>query len=60
MAYIDRDFFPVHLYRLFGVNKISAQIEFHDPVKIKNPESDSKYWQEWSKQLVEGFNESEH
>ncbi len=60
VAYIDHDFFPIHLYNLFSVDKIAAQIEFHDPVKIKNPELDSKHWQEWSRKLIEGFNEREH
>lgn len=60
VAYIDRDFFPVHLCNLFSVNKIAAQIEFHDPVKIKNPEVDSRHWQDWSKKLTKGFNEKEH
>lgn len=48
VAYIDNDFFPVHLVKLFRAGHLRADIEFHEPVKIVNPEQDALYWQSWT------------
>lgn len=53
VAYIDKDFFPVHLYKLFGVDQIQATLEFHKPVLVKNPAVDCLHWQQWSKGLID-------
>jgi 1-acyl-sn-glycerol-3-phosphate acyltransferase len=49
VAYIDDDFFPLHLMRLMRLKKIDAKIEFHSPVNISNPEQDSEAWRSWTK-----------
>jgi 1-acyl-sn-glycerol-3-phosphate acyltransferase len=49
VAYIDNDFFPLHLYELCKHKKITAILEFHKPVKINNPIIDCAYWQDWSR-----------
>jgi 1-acyl-sn-glycerol-3-phosphate acyltransferase len=51
-AYIDRDFFPWHLYQLARLQKVAATIEFHDPVKAKDPVHDALYWQNWTRGRV--------
>jgi 1-acyl-sn-glycerol-3-phosphate acyltransferase len=52
VAYIDNDFFPWHLYRLFRFERIQATIEFHEPVSITHPYNDCLYWHYWSQGLV--------
>lgn len=54
VAYIDQDFFPTHLYSLFGLKKIEAKIEFHEPVKIKDAVKDCEYWHHWSREIIDG------
>jgi 1-acyl-sn-glycerol-3-phosphate acyltransferase len=46
-AYIDRDFFPVHLYGVFRSGGLRSIIEFHEPVKITDPVSDCERWRTW-------------
>jgi 1-acyl-sn-glycerol-3-phosphate acyltransferase len=58
VAYIDDDFFPLHLFRLIGLKKIRAIIEFHKPVRITNPEVDSETWRQWSQDSR--FHKSNH
>lgn len=53
VAYINKDFFPLHLYNLFGTGGIKAQIEFHSPVKVNNPVLDSVKWHYWSKGILD-------
>ncbi len=52
VAYIDDDFFPTHLFRLFSSGKIDATLEFHEPVKIKDPLQDCLAWQAWAQQAT--------
>jgi len=52
VAYIDDDFFPVHVYKFFGLSKINARIEFHEPVKVTEVIQDCERWQEWCRQAV--------
>ena len=54
-AYIDQDFFPIHLYNLSGFEQIQAKIEFHKPVKIENPIQSCEEWQSWSRGLINGI-----
>ena len=58
VAYIDDDFFPLHLFHLMGLKKIRAKIEFHKPVRITNPEADSETWRQWSQDP--SFHKSNH
>jgi 1-acyl-sn-glycerol-3-phosphate acyltransferase len=48
VAYIDKDFFPVHLYNLAGLKKISANLEFHSPVFVREAILECEYWRKWS------------
>ncbi len=58
IAYIDDDFFPLHLLRLMRLKKIRAKIEFHKPVHITNPEADCETWRQWSQDSA--FHKSNH
>lgn len=49
VAYIDDDTFLTHLFKLSGFEKIQAEIEFHEPVKIKDPIKDCLYWNYWAR-----------
>lgn len=53
VAYIDRDFFPVHLLNMCRNKKITATLEFHEPVRVESPLEACHYWQKWSSQRVE-------
>lgn len=59
VAYIDKDFFPLHLYNLCRSNKahgktVKAKIEFHEPIKVTNPGWDCLHWHCWSKGMIKG------
>lgn len=54
VAYIDKDFLPLHLFRLLHQERIVASIEFHDPVKITDPVTDCLYWWNWAKEGLKG------
>ena len=47
-AYIDKDMLPLHMLRLLKAGQITAQLEFHEPVVIKNALQASREWKEWS------------
>jgi len=47
-AYIGKDFFPVHLFRLFKHKTIKAHIEFHEPILVDDPMAATEKWQKWS------------
>ncbi len=51
-AYIDKDFFPIHLLKVCSSDGMNATLEFHDPVRIKDAVVDCQKWQAWSKGLV--------
>jgi 1-acyl-sn-glycerol-3-phosphate acyltransferase len=53
-AFIDDDLFALHIYRLAGLPKITARLEFHEPVTIRDPRRDCLYWQSWAQQIVSG------
>ena len=59
-AYIDDDFLPTHLYNLFGLDKIQAKIEFHEPVKVSDVVTDCAYWQNWSRALLSHTSHNEN
>ena len=48
-AYIEKDFFPVHLYQLAVLKEIHAEIEFHPPVSVKDSIADCAFWSQWSR-----------
>ncbi len=52
-AYIDDDFFLTHLIRLAQRSEVSARIEFHPPIKIKNPVLDCLMVQRWTQGVGE-------
>lgn len=49
VAYIDEDVFVIHLYKLSSFDKIQAEIEFHEPVKITDAAFDCIYWNQWAR-----------
>lgn len=51
IAYIDDDFFPLHLYNLTRLQSIKAKIEFHPPITIENAEQDCEKWQQWTQDI---------
>ncbi len=51
-AYIDKDFFPLHLLKLCGSAGLTATLEFHEPIRILDAEVDCKKWQSWSRGLI--------
>lgn len=46
-AYIDRDFFPLHLFWLARCSAVEAAIEFHEPVEIVNAAASCEEWRRW-------------
>ncbi|MGE0634369.1 MAG: 1-acyl-sn-glycerol-3-phosphate acyltransferase, partial [Pseudobdellovibrionaceae bacterium] len=52
VAYIDDDFFPTHLGRLFRLKRIQAKIEFHPPVKITDPIKECLAWSNWAREAL--------
>jgi 1-acyl-sn-glycerol-3-phosphate acyltransferase len=52
VAYIDKDFFPWHLYKLGAVPRVEATIEFASPSKVIDAAADCARWHEWSKPTV--------
>lgn len=53
VAYIKKDQFLSHLYKLVQLKEIKVTIEFHEPVAIKDPISCSQYWQKWTRSRPE-------
>lgn len=51
-AYIDRDFFPVHLEGLNRAGPIKAHIEFGEPVFIDDPLEQTRQVQDWVNQGI--------
>lgn len=47
IAYVGKDNFLVHMYRLFRFDEILATIEFHEPVSITNSQIDCSTWKKW-------------
>lgn len=48
-AYIDDDFFPMHLYNIARGPKIHVRLEFTDAQHVNDPHEDCKKWYEWAK-----------
>lgn len=51
VAYIDDDTFLFHLMNLSAHQKIEAEIEFHPPVRLKDPLLDRLYWHRWTQSV---------
>ena len=49
-AYIDDDFFPLHLFRLARLGKLSATLEFHVPVNVDDVNVSCEKWQAWARE----------
>jgi 1-acyl-sn-glycerol-3-phosphate acyltransferase len=47
-AYIGRDFFPLHLFRLAQAGGVKAKIEFHPSVQVQDAEQGCSTWRSWS------------
>ncbi len=50
VAYIDDDFFPVHIFKLMGLRNLRAKIEFHAPVNVTDPQTDCNKWWSWARE----------
>lgn len=50
-AYIGRDFFPLHLFRLAQNGGVKARIDFHPPVMISDAMEASWTWRSWCQTL---------
>lgn len=48
-AYIDNDFFPIHLVNLIENSPIRGTIEFHPVVEVQNSEESRQTWQTWAR-----------
>ncbi len=51
-AYIDRDIFPVHLFRLAQGGKVTATLEFHPPQWVEDIASSCQKWQNWAQEGI--------
>lgn len=51
LAYIDDDFFPLHIFRLIQTRSIKAKIEFHAPVHVTDAVADCEKWYAWSREV---------
>ena len=47
-AFIGKDQFLPHLWKLVRAEGIRVALEFHSPVKIQSVKADSRYWQQWA------------
>ncbi len=57
-AFIDRDIFPLQLFRLAQAGRTEAFIEFHEPVQITDPAGSAVHWQKWTQEAlgtIEGY-----
>lgn len=49
-AYLKEDVFATHLWSLLANRqKLTAKVEFHEPIEITDPEADCRRWWEWSR-----------
>ncbi len=51
-AFVGNDAFIPHLWRLLKNSPIKAEIEFHEPIEVKNSEEASGFWQLWSQEIL--------
>jgi hypothetical protein len=49
-AYLMEDVFLPHLWQMVDGEKLQVSVEFHSPVKIRDPEKESHRWWEWSRE----------
>ena len=52
-AYIDNDFFPLHLFRLAKVGAVKASLELHASVAVEDVIDCSQRWRSWAKEGLE-------
>ncbi len=48
-AYIDNDFFPLHLYKIAKAPRIKIHLEFAPPQTMSDPQKDCETWNAWAK-----------
>lgn len=61
LAYIDDDFFPLHLWNLLSTRqKVKAIIEFGDVEEIRDPISDAERLRKWSSSIHKLQKEQHH
>ncbi len=51
VAYIDQDFFPYHLYKMGKQKNISAQVELHEPILVRDVHPELEYCRSWCNDL---------
>jgi 1-acyl-sn-glycerol-3-phosphate acyltransferase len=51
-AFIDDDAFAPHLWRLLGTKNLKAEIEFHDPIQVDDPEAEANKWWLWAREKI--------
>ncbi len=51
-AFIDEDAFAPHLWRLLGTPNIQAEIEFHPPIQVDDPQVDARKWWLWAREKI--------
>jgi lyso-ornithine lipid O-acyltransferase len=51
-AYIGDDFFPSHLWALLSHPKILAEVEFHEPILVGDPEAEALRWWNWTREKL--------
>ena len=52
VAFVGDDSFIPHIWRLLSTKNIKAEIEFHDPVEVINPEDSCDSWWRWSQEIL--------
>jgi len=49
-AFIGDDAFVSHIWQLLRTKELDAEIEFHEPVEILDPQKECERWQSWCKE----------
>jgi 1-acyl-sn-glycerol-3-phosphate acyltransferase len=49
-AYLLEDVFMSHLWTLVDGQSLKVQVEFHEPVRVTDPERDAEKWRAWSRE----------
>lgn len=48
-AYLMEDVFATHLWKVLGLKKLDVFVEFHPPIQVSDPETESQKWWKWSR-----------
>ncbi len=52
VAFIEDDLFPPHLWNLVRLGKIEAQLDFHEPILVDDPDAEAKRWWQWTREIL--------